>query len=81
MRSLTRGAATLDVEGTSVFGIIENIETKFPGLKARLLDEVGKRRKFVNFYVNGEDIRHVPLDAATLKDGDELEILPMVAGG
>jgi MoaD family protein len=81
LRTLTRNQALLEAQGTSVVEIIENIESKFPGIKARLLDEQGKRRKFINLFVNGENVRQLQAEATPLKDGDELDILPIIAGG
>jgi sulfur-carrier protein len=54
---------------------------KFPGVKARLCDENGALRRFVNIYINEEDIRFLKGEATALKDGDEVSIVPAIAGG
>jgi len=80
LRTLTAGNDAVSVEGTTVRELIENLEKAHAGLKERLLDEKGVRR-FVNLYVGDEDIRFLDgLDTA-LKDGDELSIVPAIAGG
>ena len=65
----------------SVDKLIQTLETDFPGIKSRLCDEAGKIRRFVNFYVNEEDIRFLQGQETLLKDGDEVSIVPAVAGG
>jgi sulfur-carrier protein len=81
MRPLTGNQALVETLGTSVLEVIANLEASFPGFKARLLDESGKRRKFVSIYVNGQDIRRLQLEATPLKNDDEIEIVPVIAGG
>ncbi|MBI07796.1 MAG: hypothetical protein CMM54_12525 [Rhodospirillaceae bacterium] len=58
-----------------------DLETRYPGIKERLLDDDGEVRRFVNVYVNEEDIRFLDNQATALKDGDELSIIPAIAGG
>ncbi len=65
----------------SVDQLIQTLETDYPGIKSRLCDEAGKIRRFVNFYVNEEDIRFLQGQGTELKDGDEVSIVPAVAGG
>jgi len=60
---------------------IEGLDAKFPGLKERLLDEAGQIRRFVNIYVNGEDVRFLQGLDTPLHPGDEVSIVPAVAGG
>ena len=57
------------------------MEKSYPGIKERLCDENGKIRRFINIYVNDEDIRFLKMDSTPLKDGDEISIIPAIAGG
>lgn len=80
LRSLTAGEEQVQLDGSTVKEVIDNLETKHPGMKERLLDEKGVRR-FVNIYVGDEDIRFLDgLDTA-LKGGEEISIVPAIAGG
>jgi len=81
LRKLTGGADEVAVEGANVGEIIENLEAAHPGLKERLCDEAGEIRRFVNVYVNDEDVRFLEGRATALKDGDEVSIVPAIAGG
>jgi len=81
LRTLTGGAAEVNVAGDSLAEAIAQLETEYPGMEQRLKDESGELRRFVNLYVNGEDVRFLKgLDTA-LKTGDEVSIVPAVAGG
>ncbi|GBD10731.1 Sulfur carrier protein CysO [bacterium HR23] len=81
LRRLTQGLDKVDVEARTVAEVVERLEARFPGFRERLLDENGEVRYFVNIYVNGEDVRFLQgLDTAT-KPGDEVSIVPAVAGG
>jgi molybdopterin synthase sulfur carrier subunit len=81
LRSLTKGTADVEATGTTVIDIINDLESRYPGLRERLVDEGGEIRRFVNVYVNQEDIRFLDGDKTTLKDGDEVAIVPALAGG
>jgi len=81
LRKLTGGADEVSIEGANVGEIIENLEAAHPGLKERLCDENGEIRRFVNVYVNDEDVRFMGGRATELKDGDEVSIVPAIAGG
>jgi molybdopterin synthase sulfur carrier subunit len=81
LRSLTGNAATVDGKGASIGECIDDLESRFGGLKERIYDESGELRRFINIYVNGEDIRFLSGLQTPLKDGDELSIVPAVAGG
>ena len=61
--------------------IIENLETRHPGLRERLLDDKGEIRRFVNIYLNGDDVRFLDQLNSKVKDGDEISIVPAIAGG
>ncbi len=81
LRKLTGGADEVSIEGANVGDIIENLEAAHPGLKERLCDDAGEIRRFVNVYVNDEDVRFLEGRATALKDGDEVSIVPAIAGG
>ncbi len=81
LRPLTRGQGEVEAKGGSVAELIDHLEGMHPGLKARLCDEKGELRRFVNVYVNEEDIRFLKGKDTVLKDGDEVSIVPAIAGG
>jgi molybdopterin synthase sulfur carrier subunit len=81
LQKYTNDKATLEVSGSNVSELIDSLETHCPGIKARICDEEGKPRRFLNLYVNSEDIRFLQGTETELKDGDEVSIVPAVAGG
>lgn len=81
LRKITNGADEVSAEGGNVAALIENLETQFPGLKERICEPDGKLRRFVNLYLNDEDIRFKKNLETELKDADELSIIPAIAGG
>jgi molybdopterin synthase sulfur carrier subunit len=81
LRNLTGNAAEVEVEAANVSALIDQLEAKHPGLKERLCDASGKLRRFVNVYLNEEDIRFLQAEATALKAGDEVSIVPAIAGG
>ena len=81
LQRLTDNHAEVLVDGGDVRQVIANLEAKFPGVKARLCDENGALRRFVNIYINEEDIRFLQGEVTSLKDGDEVSIVPAIAGG
>ena len=80
LRSLTAGQESVQVEGKSVRDLVDSLESAHPGMKDRLMDEKGVRR-FVNLYVGDEDIRFLDGLETELKDGEEVSIVPAIAGG
>jgi len=68
-------------EGPSVKAVIEDLERRHPGIRERLLDEKGDLRRFVNIYLNGDDIRFLDSLSSKVKDGDDISIVPAIAGG
>jgi molybdopterin synthase sulfur carrier subunit len=78
---LTGGAAEVEAEGKTVRELIEDLERRYAGIKARLCDESGEVRRFVNIFVNDEDIRFLQGLDTELKEGDEVSIIPAIAGG
>jgi len=81
LRKITNGNDEVNAEGTNITSLIDDLESNFPGLKERICDEEGKVRRFVNLYVNDEDIRFMNNMETDLKDGDEVSIVPAIAGG
>ena len=81
LRSLTKGQAEVQVTADSVAGLIEDLEAQFPGLKERLVDEAGEVRRFINVYVTEEDVRFLQGAKTALKAGDQVSIVPAIAGG
>lgn len=81
LQKFTNDEASASVDAASVDALIDALDGRYPGLKARLCDESGKLRRFLNVYVNSEDIRFLDNQSTTLKDGDEVSIVPAVAGG
>jgi sulfur-carrier protein len=80
MRQHTQGAATVEVGGATVQGVLAELGQKCPGITERIFDN-GQVRRFVNIYLNDEDIRYLDNLNTAVKDGDELAIIPAVAGG
>jgi sulfur-carrier protein len=81
LQKFTNDEASVNLDASSVDGLIEALEGRYPGIKGRLCDEGGKLRRFLNVYVNSEDIRFLDNQATPLADGDEVSIVPAVAGG
>lgn len=81
LRKFTQGSDEVDVNGNTVLAMLEDLEQKHPGIKERIMDESGKVRRFVNVYVNGDDIRFLQNVDTALKDGDSISIVPAIAGG
>jgi molybdopterin synthase sulfur carrier subunit len=80
LRTYTDGEKSVSAEGGNLSALIDDLESSHPGLKDRLLDN-GDLRRFVNVYVNDEDVRFLGGLEATLSDGDQVVVLPAVAGG
>jgi len=81
LRSLTKGSAEVQAKGDNVVAVVEDLERQFPGLRERLVDEGGELRRFINIYVNEEDIRFLDGKTTALKDSDQVSIVPAIAGG
>ena len=81
LQKFTNDEATAELAATSVDGLLDALEDRYPGIKGRLCDEAGKLRRFLNVYVNSEDIRFLDNQNTSLNDGDEVSIVPAVAGG
>ena len=81
LRKLTHGDDTVEVTAATIGEVFGELEARYPGIKERLLDEQSEVRRFVNVYVNEEDIRFLESQKTPLKDGDEISIIPAIAGG
>ena len=81
LRTITADESQVQLEGGTVDECLVALNTRYPGIGERLRDEGGEIRRFVNIYVNGEDVRFTDGLATALKDGDEISIVPAVAGG
>ena len=81
LQKFTNDEATAELTATSVDGLLDALEGRYPGIKGRLCDEAGKLRRFLNVYVNSEDIRFLDNQNTLLNDGEEVSIVPAVAGG
>ena len=81
LQKFTNDEATAELTASSVDGLLDALEGRYPGIKGRLCDEAGKLRRFLNVYVNSEDIRFLDNQNTPLNDGDEVSIVPAVAGG
>ncbi|MGO8670995.1 MAG: MoaD/ThiS family protein [Capsulimonadaceae bacterium] len=81
LRGLTGGEDTVRADAATVTELVQVLDAAYPGLAGRLTDDSGSLRRFINFYVNGEDIRFLQVGDTPLKDGDEVSIVPAVAGG
>ncbi len=81
LQKFTNDEASVALEAASIDGLLDALDTRYPGIKGRLCDENGKLRRFLNIYVNSEDIRFLDNQATALGDGDEVSIVPAVAGG
>ena len=81
LRKLTNNETSVDAAGMTVGQIVESLESAYPGMRERLIDDNGDLRHFVNIYLNGEDIRYIDGLKSSVSDNDELSIVPAVAGG
>lgn len=81
LQQLAGGRAEVEGAGATLKDLIQDLDRQFPGIKGRICDEQGKIRRFVNVFVNQEDVRFGQGDATALKDGDEVSIVPAIAGG
>ena len=81
LRKLTNEEDKVSLEGSTLQEILDALETKYPGIKERLCEETGELRNFVNVYINGEDSRFLDGLSSSINSGDEISIVPAVAGG
>ena len=81
LHRLTNGQGEVACEGRSITELFADLERRYPGIKERICDEHGKLRRFMNVFVNEEDIRFLQGDQTAVKDGDDVSIIPAIAGG
>ena len=81
LQRLTNGQSEVQCSGRTVVELLGDLEKRYPGIKERICDEQGKLRRFVNVFVNEEDIRFLQGDQTAVKDGDEVSFIPAIAGG
>jgi molybdopterin synthase sulfur carrier subunit len=81
LRKLTKNQEVVDAEGATIRDLINDLEKSYPGLKERICDEQDNVRRFVNVFVNNEDIRFLNDAETVVKAGDEISIVPAIAGG
>lgn len=81
LRTYTGGEKEVTADGTTLTELIESLESNHPGIKARVLDDTGALRRFVNIYVGDDDVRFIGGLDATIDDGAKVSIIPAVAGG
>jgi molybdopterin synthase sulfur carrier subunit len=81
LQSLTQNQGLVEAEGNTVKAVLADLEARYPGLQSRLYDEDGNLRRFVNIYVNEEDIRFLQGEETPVQAGDEVSIVPAIAGG
>ncbi len=81
LQKMTENRAEVTSEGTTLKELLANLDRKYPGLKERFYDDKGGLRRFINFYVNNEDVRFLKGESTPVKEGDEVSIIPAIAGG
>ena len=81
LRKFTAGSETVSGTGATVGALVDDLEKKYPGIRERICDEQGRVRRFVNLYLNGDDIRFLQQLETKVKEGDEISIVPAIAGG
>ncbi len=81
LQKLTGDKGEVEVTASNIKELVQSLEKNYPGIKDRLCDETGKIRRFVNIYLNEEDIRFLKQEETQLKSGDEISIVPAIAGG
>ncbi len=81
LRTYTDGSAEVSAEGGDLREVIANLDEQFPGIAARVIDEAGQLRRFVNVYVDDDDVRFLDGLGTPTKDGASVSIIPAVAGG
>lgn len=81
LRTYTGGEKAVPAEGATLAALIDDLESRHTGIKGRLIEDSGELRRFVNVYVNDEDVRFIGGLEAALSDGDQVVVLPAVAGG
>lgn len=81
LRPYTQGASEVSADGATLIEVLDSLDTSYPGIKGRVLDDSGELRRFVNVYVDDDDVRFADGLQTTIKDGGQVSIIPAVAGG
>jgi sulfur-carrier protein len=81
LRPYTQGASEVSAEGATLVEVLDSLDSSYPGIKGRVLDESGELRRFVNVYVDDDDVRFADGLHTSIKDGGQVSIIPAVAGG
>ncbi len=81
LQKLTQEKPEVDINGRNIRDVIDQLDKSYPGIKQRICDENGNIRRFVNIFLNEEDIRFLKKEETAVKDGDEVSIVPAIAGG
>lgn len=81
LMKLTNNQSEVSAEGATITEVFNSLETQFNGIKERICEESGAPRRFINIYLNEEDIRFLDGESTAVKDGDEVSIIPAIAGG
>ena len=81
LRPYTQGASEVSADGATLSEVLDSLDTSYPGIKGRVLDDSGELRRFVNVYVDDDDVRFADGLQTTIKDGGQVSIIPAVAGG
>jgi sulfur-carrier protein len=81
LRPYTQGVSEVSAEGSTLTEVLDSLDASYPGIKGRVLDESGELRRFVNVYVDDDDVRFAEGLQTAIKDGGQISIIPAVAGG
>jgi MoaD family protein len=81
LRKFTSGAETVEVEASTVKEVLDNLDSRYPGFRSSVCDESGSLRRFINIYLDGEDVRFLENLATPVTDGAEIAIVPAISGG
>jgi molybdopterin converting factor small subunit len=81
LRKFTSGAEVVEIEAGTIREVLDRIDSRFPGFRASVCDESGSLRRFINIYVDGEDVRFLENLSTPTKDGSEIAIVPAISGG
>ncbi len=81
LRKLTKGLAEVDGTGETIRALFADLETRYGGLREKIFDDAGEVRRFINIFVNGEDVRYAKGTETSVNAGDEISIVPAIAGG
>jgi sulfur-carrier protein len=81
LRPYTQGVSEVSAEGSTLTEVLDSLDASYPGIKGRVLDDSGELRRFVNVYVDDDDVRFADGLQTAIKDGGQVSIIPAVAGG